>query len=330
MKDRRRTDDLSIEELERILLVKRREARLARLRHQDHLAHPVGRDPVEPAPPAGARPLSTIHRQFQGVGASASYHSVEEKNTRHLSAPFLGRLGARFPNIQWRFVIKGLLLFVEATALVGLVIIAIGTWRDQGRIQAEAQELAAPPPPTPTVTPVIETVRAVVLPGGHTPPDARGFSQPEPIPEAQQARAALITPAPLPTRGPAHATRLVIPSIGVDHPVVEGDDWEALKQGVGHTPWSANPGQAGNCVLSAHNDIFGEIFRRLPELALDDEILVFSADQSYRYLVKETYVVDATEVEVMDPTERPTLTLITSYPYLADHQRIVVIAELIQ
>jgi sortase A len=328
MKDRRCVDDLDIEELERILLVRRREARLAQLRHRDRSVHSVGRDPVEPIPPAGTRPLSTIHRQFQGVGASASYHSVEEKNARHLN--FLYRLRARFPNVHWRFVSKGLLLFVETVALVGLVLIAIGTWRDQGRIQAEARELVVLPTATPTVAPPVETVRAVVLPGGHTPPDARGFSQPEPIPETQQVRAMLITPAPLPTRGPEHATRLVIPSIGVDHPVVEGDDWEALKQGVGHTPWSANPGQAGNCVLSAHNDIFGEIFRRLPELALDDEILVFSAAQSYRYLVKETYVVDPIEVKVMDPTERPTLTLISSYPYLVDDQRIVVIAEWVQ
>jgi sortase A len=120
----------------------------------------------------------------------------------------------------------------------------------------------------------------------------------------------------------------VIPSIGVDHAVVLGDDWEALKRGVGHTPWSANPGDVGNCVLTAHNDIYGGIFRLLPEIALGDEVYVHTGDQVYHYVVKATDIVAPTRVDLMEPTDRPVLTLISSYPYLIDDQRIVIIAEL--
>jgi sortase A len=134
----------------------------------------------------------------------------------------------------------------------------------------------------------------------------------------------------VPTRGPEHATRIVIPAIDVNHPVVEGDDDETLKRGVGHTPWSANPGQAGNSIMSAHNDIFGEIFRYLNDLELGDEILVHTSTQVYRYVVKAKRIIEPTEVEVMYPTNHPVLTLISCYPYLVDNRRVVVIAELEQ
>lgn len=343
MKDRRSVNDLSIEELERVLLIKRREKRLARLRQMDRSEHLTGRDPLEldPPPPMPA-PIPTGHRQFKGVGASASYHSVDvdtqpgqsfgSRLTRQLSAA-LGVVQPWLTNVNWRFVFNRVFLLIEVSAVVGLIVITVGAWQDRRKINQEAAEVysaptIAPPTrlvPTPTTAPPIN---AVILPGGHTPPDAQGFSQPEPIPEHLQALAAAITPQPVPTLGPEHTTRIVIPSIGVDHPVVEGDDWEVLKQGVGHTPWSANPGQSGNCILVAHNDIFGEIFRRLPEIELGDEIFVHTRTQVYRYLAKATHIVEPTQVEVMYPTNHPVLTLISSYPYLEDTQRIVVIAEL--
>lgn len=324
MKDRRSVDDLSIEELERILLIKRREARLARLRQMNSVGQTIGRDPLQPAPPSPTQlPMPTAHRQFQGVGASASYRSVEVNDGRRTFGSRLIRWLAAPLHINWRFVFNSVLLLIEVAAVVGLIVIAASAWQDRQRINEEAAEVFAPP--TPTSAPLIN---AVVLPSGHTPPDARGFSQPEPIPEHLQALVQAITPQPVPTPGPEHATRIVIPAIGVDHPVVEGDDWEALKRGVGHTPWSANPGQAGNCVLSAHNDIFGEIFRRLPDMELGDDIFVHTSTQVYHYVVKATRIIEPDQVEVMYPTNHPVLTLISCYPYLVDNKRVVVIAEL--
>ena len=57
-------------------------ARLDRLRRSGHPADMKGRDPLEPVPPTSVRqPVTTEYQQYQGVGASASYHSVEVENT---------------------------------------------------------------------------------------------------------------------------------------------------------------------------------------------------------------------------------------------------------
>ncbi len=82
-------------------------------------------------------------------------------------------------------------------------------------------------------------------------------------------------------------------------------------------------------VLSAHNDIFGELFRDLDQLEPGDEIQVYTDRGEYTYRVTGTRIVEPTEVSVMDPTPRPTVTLISCYPYLIDTQRIVVFGELV-
>jgi len=103
-----------------------------------------------------------------------------------------------------------------------------------------------------------------------------------------------------------------------------------LKKGVGHHIGSANPGERGNLVLSAHNDVFGEIFRHLDQLQPGDEVIIYSGSQRYRYTVSQQRLVAPTSVEVMAPTNEPTVTLISCYPYLVNNQRIVVSGQLSQ
>jgi sortase A len=167
-----------------------------------------------------------------------------------------------------------------------------------------------------------------VLPGGHTPPDSPGGPAPAEIPAHLRNLVSAITPLPVPTRGPEQAVRIQISAIGVDAPVAEGDDWETLKRGAGHRIGTANPGERGNCVISAHNDIFGQLFRDLPELGLDDEILVHTASQVHRYVVTQKRIIEPTEVSVLEPTSSPVVTLVSCYPYGIDTHRIVVIGEL--
>jgi sortase A len=50
--------------------------------------------------------------------------------------------------------------------------------------------------------------------------------------------------------------------------------------------------------------------------------------RDYTYRVTGFRIVEPTEVSVMEATVRPTLTLVSCYPYLVDTQRIVVFAEL--
>ena len=81
-------------------------------------------------------------------------------------------------------------------------------------------------------------------------------------------------------------------------------------------------------VLSAHDDIYGEIFRRLDALAPGDEIQIYTASQIFVYVITRTRIVEPTEVSVMSPTAHPSLTLISCYPYMIDNKRIVVLADL--
>lgn len=126
------------------------------------------------------------------------------------------------------------------------------------------------------------------------------------------------------------ATRIIIPAIGVDAPVGEGTDWESLKYKVGHHPGTANPGQRGNMVLAAHNDVYGEIFRYLPDVPVGETITVYAGEETFRYRLTERRIIRPEQTEVMLPTTGPTVTLISCYPYLIDTYRIILFGELVE
>lgn len=323
MRDRRPVDELSIEELEQILCVRKREARLERLRQLGDRAEVGGLDPLAPGPvETQSSPLPTDHRRFQDEGATAYYRASAVGESLTEKKPELGR---RRRWIRWDWLRDKSLLVVELAVLAGLVLVLFSSMETLHEINEDAAQAQQAQLPTLTPTPLI---RVAVLPGGHTPPDSPGGPAPAEIPAHLRNLVDAITPLPMPTPGPEQAIRIQIPAIGVDAPVVEGDSWESLKQGAGHHVGSANPGESGNCVISAHNDIFGEIFRDLPDLDLNDEILVYTASRVYRYVVTQKRIIEPTEVNVMSATSSPVLTLISCYPYGIDTHRIVVVAEL--
>jgi sortase A len=222
-------------------------------------------------------------------------------------------------------LLDGFLLLIEVSAVVGFIFIL---FNGLNLIQELNREVVAVlEQPTLTPTPLIA---AVVLPSGHTPPNAPGgsrFNEAE-IPEHLRPLVQSMYNVPVPTPGPEQAVRLQVPAIRVDAPIVQGDGWDQLKKGIGQHIGSANPGEKGNLVLSAHNDIFGEIFRDLDRLVPGDLVIVHTNQRTYTYIVVDTKIVLPTAVEVMAPTAQPTTTLISCYPYLVDDKRIVIIARL--
>ena len=105
---------------------------------------------------------------------------------------------------------------------------------------------------------------------------------------------------------------LHIPSLGVSTVVAEGDDMATLKVAIGHLPDTPMPWKDGNSALAAHRDTF---FRPLQHIRVGDELRVSTPHGDFRYYVRETMVVGPKDVWVIDPTDRPTLTLITCYPF---------------
>jgi sortase A len=117
---------------------------------------------------------------------------------------------------------------------------------------------------------------------------------------------------PLPTGRGAPIGRLDIPRIGIRAMVLEGADSGILKLGVGHIPGSAFPGEPGNVSLAAHRDTF---FRALRHIRRKDEIRLTTLRGVCRYQVEEIEIVDPTDTHVLLAGKKPSLTLITCYPF---------------
>ncbi len=113
-------------------------------------------------------------------------------------------------------------------------------------------------------------------------------------------------------RGSSALGQLEISRIGLEAMILEGDDGKALRLGIGHIAGSTLPGEQGNVVLAGHRDTF---FRPLRKIRKGDEITVTTLYGKYRYLVESIQVVSPGDVGVMDASIRPTLTLVTCYPF---------------
>lgn len=317
MTDRRTVDKLSIEELERVLLVKKRAARQERLRQmadQGRLTRGHSLLLEEKHPQPGKEPKSAPETT-RPLRRGLTVEPLDDRSASDRRQPLR-------PN--WRRVREAALLTLEVAALVGLIVVLVGSFLEMRELNREyAQARGETPSSTPT--PLIDVS---VLPGAHAPPV--DSDSPQPIPEHLRNWVASdsTTPIAIPTPESQPPTRIVIPKIGVDAPVLEGDSWETLKKGAGHHLGTANPGERGNVYISAHNDIYGQIFRRLEELDLGDEVIIYAGATSYRYVVREKRIVEPTDVSVMYPTTEPILSLQTCYPYMVDTHRLVVIARL--
>jgi LPXTG-site transpeptidase (sortase) family protein len=106
--------------------------------------------------------------------------------------------------------------------------------------------------------------------------------------------------------------RLEIPSIKLAAMVAEGVDNRTLRRSVGHIPGTAMPGSPGNVGLSGHRDTF---FRHLGQLNKDDVIWITAAGKTFYYAVESMGIVDPDEAIVLRDVGRPTLTLVTCYPF---------------
>lgn len=304
----RSVDDLSTEELRQLLIERRRAERQARLEHYRRSGRLIM---VEP-PPAAA-PLHSLRSEVLTETADDENGEETSDSLNRSRSPKKSRRPS-----TW---LDRVLVLIEVVAVIGLLFVL---FNGVSLLRTLNQEVSmALVQPTFTPTPLIT---AVILPSGHTPPNSPGGVQPNEaeIPAHLKPLVQALAALPVPTSSPEQAVRIQIPAIGVDAPIVMGDGWEQLKKGVGTHIGSPNPGAIGNLVLSAHNDVFGEIFRNLDQLVKGDQIIIFTNQRTFTYIVNNTTIVEPTQVEVMAPTQDSAVTLISCYPYLVDDKRIVV------
>jgi LPXTG-site transpeptidase (sortase) family protein len=110
----------------------------------------------------------------------------------------------------------------------------------------------------------------------------------------------------------AWLARLDAPSLGLMATVLEGSGNRVLDRAAGHIEHTALPGTDGNVGIAGHRDT---IFRPLQHARAGQLLRLTTADQVLLYAVSSTTVVDPSDVGVLAPTSRPTLTLVTCYPF---------------
>jgi len=121
--------------------------------------------------------------------------------------------------------------------------------------------------------------------------------------------------------------RLEIPTGGVSVAVLEGTGDDVLDRAAGRIEGTARPGAAGNLGIAGHRD--GH-FRGLRDVAVGDPIYLARRSGIDEYRIVDLSVVDPEQVEVLDPTREPTLTLVTCFPFVylgKAPQRFIVRAE---
>jgi len=326
---KQKLDNLSVEELEKMLLVKRRQARLERFQNSSQAGRSAGEAfnhaTFEQPTISQSQPIDIPPAPRPSI-----FSKLLNRNKQQPSTP---------PKEKTRSkkIMDVVLLGLEVVAVVGLVGVLVASYFNLRELNDEVSLAQQAVVEKETAAPQQQEAPAPItvaqLPGGHSPPTAPGGAVPDIPPHLQQwvqpgsdlAAAGAIQIEAQNSTGP---TRIVIPKIDVNAPIVGGVGWEDLKKGVGHLPGSANPGERGNLYLAAHNDIYGEIFRYLEKLEVGDEYFIYAGDEEFRYVVQEKRVIEPTEVDVMLPTTEPVATLQTCYPYLVDTHRLVVIGKL--
>jgi sortase A len=94
--------------------------------------------------------------------------------------------------------------------------------------------------------------------------------------------------------------------------IVNGTTATTLRRAVGHIEGTPLFASGGNVGLAAHRDTF---FRGLGDIRRGDIIEIDTLQGAYEYVVDATRIVGPDDTSVLDASERPTLTLVTCYPF---------------
>ena len=157
-------------------------------------------------------------------------------------------------------------------------------------------------------------------------------------------------PVPDPTPEPAVPTRLQIPAIELDAPVVpviyfltdiDGVTYKQYQSlnyfAAGWHSDSAMLGEIGNTVINGHNNAYGEVFAKLADVQVGDSIDIDSASGTFHYTVVNRIIFpDSYYMEFDKRLENgrwvarssdTRLTLVTCWPYETYTHRLVLVAE---
>jgi sortase A len=121
-----------------------------------------------------------------------------------------------------------------------------------------------------------------------------------------------------------------IPKIHLVHPVYQGITLTVIDHGPGHWPGSALPCQRGNAVFPGHRVTHTHPFLNLDQLRPGDLIVFEMPYGTYTYAVRDTIIVQPTDMWVVDQHRDREVTLIACHPKHSAAERIVVQGVLVR
>jgi sortase A len=103
-----------------------------------------------------------------------------------------------------------------------------------------------------------------------------------------------------------------VPRLGLSYVLLEGTDSRTLDAG-GHVEGTGLPGSAGNISIAGHRD---RHFRKLEWIQRDDQIVLTSpGGAQYVYRVEWSRILKPGDIQVLDASYGPAITLITCFPF---------------
>jgi sortase A len=131
---------------------------------------------------------------------------------------------------------------------------------------------------------------------------------------------------------PPKDNRLVVPSIALDEPVVEGGDLSVIGSGgTWRRPNTSSPDRGGNTVIVGHRFSYSDpaTFYHLDKISVGERLAIWWEEKEYVYEVFETTVVPASAVSIEGASDQSIVTLYTCTPIWTATNRLVVKAKLI-
>ena len=123
--------------------------------------------------------------------------------------------------------------------------------------------------------------------------------------------------------------RIVLPRLGLDATMLEGDTLDVLDHGPGHRIGSAMPGQVGNVVVAGHRTTRSRPFRDLDALVPGDPLTFETPTGVYRYEFVAHDVVRPSDGHITDQPYGYVATLYACHPPGSARTRLVAYFRLV-
>lgn len=129
-------------------------------------------------------------------------------------------------------------------------------------------------------------------------------------------------------------SRIVIPKIGVDMELFDGQTSATLEKGAWRLPQSANPAQIGNTIITAHRYKYrppsSKTFYLLDKMAIGDTFTVYWNGGEYNYLIDKIEIKSGNDLSILEDSFDRRVSFVTCDPLFSTKNRLIVSGRLLR